>query len=394
MRERLEERLGVPVRCVNDGAAATLAEWRFGAARGCQDVVGLTLGTGLGAGVIIGGRPLLSRHLAAAVSFGHATIEVGGRTCLCGNIGCAETLVSANAVVGRMRDYVARKVPSTITDAYEREPGRITFRTLVEGVRGRRPRGHGDPGAVLPRPRGHHRHRHPRLRPRGRRAGRRTHGPGRALPAHGPGLRGPLRLPLPQGPHHPHPARRALRPRRGPGRGRPRHAGRRRPRGHARSSAATDARPERSTPWPSPAPSSATSPPRSWASSTPTSTSSSTAAGPSSSSRTSSSPTWTRPWPSWRPPRPWACAPSSMPCPPICGRDVLHAGRDRAAQRRPRHRAHRASTTSATTTTATGACASRPRRSPASSWPTSRRASTSSTTPVPSSSAHRTVPAS
>jgi glucokinase len=134
MRERLEERLGVPVRCVNDGAAATLAEWRFGAARGCQDVVGLTLGTGLGAGVILGGRPLASRHLAAAVSFGHATIEVGGRTCLCGNIGCAETLVSANAVVGRMRDYVARKVPSTITDAYEREPGRITFRTLVEGV--------------------------------------------------------------------------------------------------------------------------------------------------------------------------------------------------------------------------------------------------------------------
>jgi len=134
MRERLSDHLGVAVRCVNDGAAATLAEWRFGAARGYQDVVGLTLGTGLGAGVILGGRPLASRHLAAAISFGHATIEVGGRTCLCGNIGCAETLVSANAVVGRMRDSVARKVPSTITDAYEREPGRITFRTLADGV--------------------------------------------------------------------------------------------------------------------------------------------------------------------------------------------------------------------------------------------------------------------
>jgi glucokinase len=134
MRERLEARYGVPVRCVNDGAAATLAEWRFGAARGYQDVVGLTLGTGLGAGVILGGRPLRSRHLAAAVSFGHATIEVGGRTCLCGNVGCAETLVSANAVVGRMRDYVARKVPSTITEGYEQDPGRITFQVLVDGV--------------------------------------------------------------------------------------------------------------------------------------------------------------------------------------------------------------------------------------------------------------------
>ncbi len=134
MRDRLEERLGVPVRCINDGAAATLAEWRFGAARGYQDVVGLTIGTGIGAGAIIGGRPLATRNLAGGVSFGHATIRTDGRTCLCGNIGCAETLVSANAVVGRMRDYVARKVPSTITDAYEHDPGRITFRTLVEGV--------------------------------------------------------------------------------------------------------------------------------------------------------------------------------------------------------------------------------------------------------------------
>jgi len=135
LRERLEERFGVPVRCVNDGAAATLAEWRFGAARGHQDVVGLTLGTGVGAGAIVGGRLLVSRHLAAGISFGHATIEVGGRTCLCGNVGCVETRVAATAVVGRLRDYVARKVPSTITTRYEQDPGGITFQTLVEGVR-------------------------------------------------------------------------------------------------------------------------------------------------------------------------------------------------------------------------------------------------------------------
>jgi glucokinase len=98
------------------------------------DVVGMTIGTGIGVGAIIGGRPLATRNLAGGVSFGHATIAVGGRTCLCGNIGCAETLVSANAVVGSMRDYVARKVPSTITDAYQHDPGGITFRTLVEGV--------------------------------------------------------------------------------------------------------------------------------------------------------------------------------------------------------------------------------------------------------------------
>ncbi len=134
MRDQLEVHLDVPVRCINDGAAATLAEWRFGVAQGYEDVVGLTIGTGIGAGAIIGGRPLATRNLAGGVSFGHSTIAIGGRTCLCGNVGCAETLVSANAVVGRMRDYVARKVPSTITDAYQHDPGAITFRTLVEGV--------------------------------------------------------------------------------------------------------------------------------------------------------------------------------------------------------------------------------------------------------------------
>ena len=134
IRERLEARFRVPVRCVNDGAAATLAEWRFGAARGHDDVVGLTLGTGVGAGVIVAGRLLQTRNLAGGVSFGHATIESGGRRCLCGNIGCVETLVSANAVMGRMRDYVSRKVPSSITRDYEHDLGRLTFRALVDGV--------------------------------------------------------------------------------------------------------------------------------------------------------------------------------------------------------------------------------------------------------------------
>jgi glucokinase len=132
LRERLEAELTVPVRCLNDGAAATLAEWRFGAARGYRDVVGLTIGTGVGCGVVIGDRPLVSTNLAAGISFGHATIQAGGRTCLCGNIGCAETLVSANALVGRMRDYVARKVPSVLTERFEEHPERVDLAALFE----------------------------------------------------------------------------------------------------------------------------------------------------------------------------------------------------------------------------------------------------------------------
>jgi glucokinase len=135
LRETLESEFGVPVRCVNDGAAATLAEWRFGAARGVDDVVGLTLGTGVGSGVVVGGRPFETSNLGNGVSVGHFTIDTGGRLCLCGNRGCAETLVSANAVAGRLRDALSRKVPSVLADRFREDPHSIGFPALVEGVR-------------------------------------------------------------------------------------------------------------------------------------------------------------------------------------------------------------------------------------------------------------------
>ena len=135
LRATLEEEFGVPVRCVNDGAAATLAEWRFGAARGVDDVVGLTLGTGVGSGVVVAGRPFETSNLANGVSVGHFTIDTGGRLCLCGNRGCAETLVSANAVAGRLRDALSRKVPSVLADRFREDPHSIGFPALVDGVR-------------------------------------------------------------------------------------------------------------------------------------------------------------------------------------------------------------------------------------------------------------------
>jgi len=135
LREELEAEFGVPVRCVNDGAAATLAEWRFGAARGIDDVVGLTIGTGVGSGVVVGGRPFETSNLGDGVSVGHFTIETGGRLCLCGNRGCAETLVSADAVAGRLRDALGRRVPSMLAGRFREDPHSIGFPALVEGVR-------------------------------------------------------------------------------------------------------------------------------------------------------------------------------------------------------------------------------------------------------------------
>jgi glucokinase len=135
LRDTLEAEFDVPVRCINDGAAATLAEWRFGAARGVDDVVGLTLGTGVGSGVVVGGRPFETSNLGNGVSVGHFTIDTGGRLCLCGNRGCAETLVSANAVAGRLREALSRKVPSILAERFRDDPHSIGFPALVEGVR-------------------------------------------------------------------------------------------------------------------------------------------------------------------------------------------------------------------------------------------------------------------
>jgi glucokinase len=98
LRDRLAEILHRPVYLGNDANLAGLAEWRFGAARGHQHVIYLTISTGIGGGVIIDGRLLLgSRGLAAEL--GHVTADVNSDTCLCGNVGCIEWLASGTGIV-------------------------------------------------------------------------------------------------------------------------------------------------------------------------------------------------------------------------------------------------------------------------------------------------------
>lgn len=134
LRDTLEREFGLPVRCLNDGIAAAVGEWRFGAGAGSDDVVVLTLGTGVGSGVIVNGRPLANRHLGMGTGVGQFTIDTGGRLCLCGNRGCAETLISAVAVANRLRDHLARGVASYLLPAFAHDPGSITFRSLIDGV--------------------------------------------------------------------------------------------------------------------------------------------------------------------------------------------------------------------------------------------------------------------
>ena len=100
IKDILEERFGVPVRAMNDASAAAVGEWRFGAARGVDDFVLLTIGTGVGGGVFADGK-LLAGALGAAGAIGHMVIDCDGRPCNCGSRGCLEAYTSGLSIANR-----------------------------------------------------------------------------------------------------------------------------------------------------------------------------------------------------------------------------------------------------------------------------------------------------
>jgi glucokinase len=100
VRAQLAGRLGVPVALLNDARAFTLAESRMGAAAGCATVVCLTLGTGVGGGLVVDGRLRMGPH-GRAGELGHQVIQTDGPACGCGNRGCVEAF-AAGAALSRL----------------------------------------------------------------------------------------------------------------------------------------------------------------------------------------------------------------------------------------------------------------------------------------------------
>lgn len=101
VRARLEDRWGCPVAMDNDANCAALAELTGGAAVGVDQALLVTLGTGIGGAVILGGR-LLRGANGMAGEFGHMQVKPGGRACECGRTGCWEQYCSGNALVRRL----------------------------------------------------------------------------------------------------------------------------------------------------------------------------------------------------------------------------------------------------------------------------------------------------
>lgn len=100
---QLADRLGVSVAVLNDATAAVWGERRAGAARGVDDVVMLTLGTGVGGGLVVGGE-LVEGASGFAAELGHVVVEDGGRACPCGNRGCLEAYASGTAIATLARE--------------------------------------------------------------------------------------------------------------------------------------------------------------------------------------------------------------------------------------------------------------------------------------------------
>lgn len=143
LRDALAGRIGLPVVVENDANAAAWAEYRFGAARGERVVCCVTLGTGIGGGLVVSGVLFRGAHGVAA-EYGHMCVVPGGRRCACGNRGCWETYASGRALARDARELaeVSPVAAERILHLAGGSPERITGEHVVAAARD------ADPAAV------------------------------------------------------------------------------------------------------------------------------------------------------------------------------------------------------------------------------------------------------
>jgi glucokinase len=134
LRDKVAEGVGLPATLDNDANCAIFGEWWRGAARGADSVVGLTIGTGIGGGIVLGGEIY---HGASDVAgeIGHMTIDaITGRTCKCGNIGCIEAYASGPAIATRAVEGVQAGAESSLPQYVDGELSRITAQIVYEAA--------------------------------------------------------------------------------------------------------------------------------------------------------------------------------------------------------------------------------------------------------------------
>ena len=133
LRQVIADRVGLTATLDNDANCATLGEWWLGAARGGRNVVGMTIGTGIGGGLILGGR-LYHGSSDMAGEIGHTTVDLTGRRCKCGNYGCLEAYASGPSIAERAREALAGDSTSSLPRMVDGDLTRLTAATVFEAA--------------------------------------------------------------------------------------------------------------------------------------------------------------------------------------------------------------------------------------------------------------------
>ncbi|HEY6808259.1 MAG TPA: ROK family protein [Gemmatimonadales bacterium] len=133
VRDRVGALLNLPAALDNDANCAVYGEWWQGAARGARHVVGLTIGTGIGGGIVLDGA-IYHGASDSAGEIGHTTIDPSGRRCKCGNYGCLEAYASGPAIAARAVEGLDAGVDSSLPRYVDGDFSRITAQVVYEAA--------------------------------------------------------------------------------------------------------------------------------------------------------------------------------------------------------------------------------------------------------------------
>ncbi len=133
LRDLVSEGLGMPATLDNDANCAVYGEWWVGAGKGTRYLVGLTVGTGIGGGIVLDGK-LYHGAQDMAGEIGHTTIDTSGRRCKCGNYGCLEAYASGPAIAARAVEGLEAGAESNLASYVKGDLTKITAQTVYEAA--------------------------------------------------------------------------------------------------------------------------------------------------------------------------------------------------------------------------------------------------------------------
>lgn len=133
LRDLVANAVGLPATLDNDANCATYGEWWLGAGRNVENLVGLTLGTGIGGGIVLNGE-IFHGVSDAAGEIGHMSIDSTGRKCKCGNYGCLEAYASGPAIALRAVEGLESGIESLLPALVDGKLEDITAATVYEAV--------------------------------------------------------------------------------------------------------------------------------------------------------------------------------------------------------------------------------------------------------------------